>query len=182
MGLAELMLHLDKNRRLKSVPGLKEHFWDMVIVDILIDNSDRNNGNWGLVFNGEVYKIAPVYDNGNAFSSKTSDERIRELLKDMENLEKVVKGSSVTIYEIGGHVMSSMRLLQQEYPALKNALIRNVPTIGERMDAIMQMIDKIPESYEGITICSEYRKRFYKAGLKIRYEKMLLPALERVKL
>lgn len=182
VGLAELMLHLDKNRRLKSVPGLKEHFWDMVIVDILIDNSDRNNGNWGLVFNGEVYKIAPVYDNGNAFSSKTSDERIRELLKDMENLEKVVKGSSVTIYEIGGHVMSSMRLLQQEYPALKNALIRNVPTIGERMNAIMQMIDEIPESYEGITICSEYRKRFYKAGLKIRYEKLLLPALERVKL
>lgn len=56
VNLEELLFHLDENRRLRNIPGLKEHFWDMSVVDILIDNNDRNNGNWGLVFNGQTYK------------------------------------------------------------------------------------------------------------------------------
>ena len=51
VNLEELLFHLDENRRLKNIPGLKEHFWGMSVVDILIDNNDRNNGNRGLIFN-----------------------------------------------------------------------------------------------------------------------------------
>ena len=30
---------------------VKEKFWDMFIVDALIGNTDRHNGNWGFLFN-----------------------------------------------------------------------------------------------------------------------------------
>lgn len=180
VNLPELMLHLNENRRLKNVPGLKDHFWDMVIVDILIDNNDRNNGNWGLVFNGEVYKIAPVYDNGNAFANKTSDDKIRKHISDPEKMEKVILGAAMTAYDLDGHMLNSTRILQLDYPELKAALCRNVPEIGKRLEEIMMMIDDIPETFKCISICSDARKRFYKAGLRIRFEKILLPAYQRL--
>ena len=43
---------------------LKQHFWDMFIVDALIGNWDRHNGNWGFLYNtmtDEIH-VAPVYD------------------------------------------------------------------------------------------------------------------------
>ena len=178
VNLSELMLHLDENRQLKNISGLKEHFWDMVIVDILIDNNDRNNGNWGLVFNGEVYKIAPVYDNGNSFANKTSDERIHELLRNSDELKNVVLGSSMTAYDIDGHMLNSSRLLQLEYTELKDAINRNVPNIERHLEEIMFMIDEIPESYGGHLICSRERKDFYKVGVKLRYENILRPVYE----
>lgn len=180
VNLSELMLHLDENRQLKNILGLKDHFWDMAIVDILIDNNDRNNGNWGLVFNGEIYKIAPVYDNGNAFANKTSDGRIRELLSNQNELENVILGSAMTAYDYDGHMLNSSSLLKMDYPELKDAIIRNIPNIEKHMAEIMLMIDEIPENYDGHFICSKYRKKFYKAGVKLRYEKILLPAYERL--
>lgn len=180
VNLTELMFHLDENRQLKNVTGLKDHFWDMVIVDILIDNNDRNNGNWGLVFNGEVYKIAPVYDNGNAFSNKTSEEKIKQHLANYDNLERVVLGAAMTAYDHEGHMLNSSRLLQMNYPELKKAIKRNVPQIGIHMEEMLGLIDEIPEDYNGLIVCTKARKEFYKAGLKIRYEKILLPAYQKL--
>lgn len=158
VNLSELMLHLTENRQLRNINGLKEHFGDMVVVDILIDNNDRNNGNWGLVFNGEVYKIAPVYDNGNAFANKTSDERLRDHLNDPEELEKVILGATMTAYDFDGHMLNSQKLLQMDIPKLRDAIARNVPSIKECMNEICKLIDEIPEMYEGYSICSHERK------------------------
>ena len=177
VNLSELLLHLDENRQLKNVPGLKDHFWDMVIVDILIDNGDRNNGNWGLVFNGEVYKIAPVYDNGNAFANKMSDEQIRERLSDLDGLDTSILGASTTAYDLDGHMLSSQKLLQMDYPGLKEAIRRDVPDIARHLEEIERMIDEIPETYDGYAICSKERKEYYKYGIRLRYEKILRVAL-----
>lgn len=178
VNLEELLLHLEENRQLRNIDGLANHFWDMVVVDILIDNNDRNNGNWGLVFNGEVYKIAPVYDNGNAFSNKTSDEKIRQHLSDSQTLEKVILGSAMTAYDYQGHMLNSSKLLQMDHEGLRSSLVRIVPGIKEYLDEMFHLIDDIPEEFEGISICSKDRKEFYKIGLQIRYEKLLLPAYQ----
>ncbi len=64
VNLNELLLHLQYNPLLKKVDGISDHFWDMAIVDIFIENNDRNNGNWGILINqntGDI-QIAPVYD------------------------------------------------------------------------------------------------------------------------
>ena len=47
---------------------LKQHFWDMFIVDALIGNWDRHNGNWGFLYNTmtDELHLAPVYDCGSS--------------------------------------------------------------------------------------------------------------------
>ena len=176
VNLPELMFHLENNRQLKDIPGIKNHFWDMVVIDIFIDNNDRNNGNWGLVFNGQTYKIAPVYDNGNAFANKTSDERIREHLAKSDDLESIILDATMTAYEMDGHVLNARRILQMNIPELRDALERNVRKIEDHLDEIYTLIDQIPETYEGHLVCSSDRKTFYKEGLRIRYEKLLKEA------
>jgi len=44
--------------------NIKEKFWDMFIVDSLLGNTDRHNGNWGLLLNvrSNSAKFAPIYD------------------------------------------------------------------------------------------------------------------------
>ena len=73
-------------------------------------------------------------------------------------------------------MLNSSKLLQMEYEGLRQAINRIVPAITEHLDDIFCLIDDIPEEFEGISICSKDRKEFYKAGLRIRYEKLLLPA------
>lgn len=58
---------------------VEERFWDMFVVDAFINNPDRNNGNWGFVYNsatGEFERLAPVFDNGGSFNPKWDDEKI----------------------------------------------------------------------------------------------------------
>lgn len=47
---------------------LKNRFWNMFIVDSLIGNMDRHNGNWGFLYNTltDDVTIAPVYDCGSS--------------------------------------------------------------------------------------------------------------------
>lgn len=177
VNLDELLFHLEENRRLRDIPGLQEHFWNMAVVDILIDNNDRNNGNWGLVFNGQTYKIAPVYDNGNAFSNKTPDEQIRKHMES-DQLEKNILGAAVTAYESDGHIMSSQKFVSKAYPGLKDAVKRIVPVVDTHMKEIMSLIDSVPETWKGIPVCSEIRKEFYKQGIQIRYDRILKPAYD----
>ena len=42
---------------------LTEHFWNVFVVDALLGNFDRHNGNWGFIVNSETGKarIAPIY-------------------------------------------------------------------------------------------------------------------------
>ena len=51
--LDEIILIMENNVYFKRIPSLKERFWDMFVIDALISNNDRNEGNWGLVLDKE---------------------------------------------------------------------------------------------------------------------------------
>ena len=75
--LYEIMMTIQEHLFLQDVPGVKEHFWNMFIMDALIGNTDRNNSNWGIILRKDGSKeIAPVYDNGNCLNSKWDDEKM----------------------------------------------------------------------------------------------------------
>ncbi|MBQ7431370.1 hypothetical protein [Butyrivibrio sp.] len=40
-----IQLHLQYNDLLRNIEGIKERFWDMLVIDSYLNNSDRNNGN-----------------------------------------------------------------------------------------------------------------------------------------
>lgn len=55
---------------------LKEWFWDIFIVDALIGNWDRHNGNWGFLYNSSTDEVslAPVYDCGSCLFPQADEE------------------------------------------------------------------------------------------------------------
>ncbi len=174
----EILLHLDYNELLKKVPGLRERFFDCIVVDVLINNNDRNNGNWGILYQDGQYLPAPVFDNGAAFSTKLSD---LEIEKTMENLERAKERSinTTTVFKRNEKILTAKKILDLELKEMERALEKNIPLIKQKMDEIVHMIYEIPEKYGEISVCSKARKEFYILGIKSRLEQLLIPALEK---
>ena len=155
--------------------ALQRHFWTMIIVDILIDNNDRNNGNWGLISDREtnIYRIAPVYDNGNSFCTKFADERLAEIMDD-----EVGMIGGRTVFSVNGKQLSAKKMLKRRDPGLVEALKELVPLIGLKLQDMYDFIDAIPECEQGYTVMAAARKEYYKKCLRVRYEKLLKPAID----
>ena len=171
----ELMLHLKYNDILSKVEGITARFWDMAVVDIFINNNDRNNGNWGILRdkNG-IDTLAPVFDNGGAFNGKTPDSRLERMLNDSKSIEGSVLNNIVAFGRDDKNFLAK-DFINFDIPELKQSLIRNIPTIQKHKDEIEQMIQNIPDS-----VCSKVRKDFYLKSLDIKMEKMLIPAYNKI--
>lgn len=176
----ELLLHFKYNPVLSEVEGIEERFWDCLLVDALIKNSDRNNENWGLLFKNGLYELAPVFDNGAAFSNKLLDEQIEKMMNDKVEF----KNNSLNIITAYGdkkhHYNFKYFLSQDHLLGLDESIKKLVPIITRRFSQIEKFINDIPESYNGITVCSPIRKRFYIEGMKIRIEELLVPSYEKI--
>ena len=46
VNLNELFVHFELNPEISKIKGVAERFWNQVVIDGLIGNNDRNNGNW----------------------------------------------------------------------------------------------------------------------------------------
>lgn len=69
---------------------LKAHFWDMFIVDALLGNFDRHNGNWGVLVDEErqTAEIAPIYDCGSCLYPQLGIQEMRAALNDESEINK----------------------------------------------------------------------------------------------
>ena len=155
---------------------LSERFWDMFIIDALIGNWDRHNGNWGFLYNTvtDAMELAPVYDCGSSLYPQ-ADENI------MESVFLDEKARNYRIYEIptSAIMINGKRIKYFDFiSSLQNkdcnhALMRIVPRID--MERIRELIKSTP-------FISEMQKKFYWLMLTERKEKILdfsLEALER---
>ena len=177
VNLEEIMLHLKYNDILKNIQGINERFWNMMVVDIFLNNNDRNNGNWGILREkGKQDTLAPVFDNGGAFNGKTPDSRLKRMLDNEQVLLGSIMGSNTTFSDAEGNIILAREMLQKDFTGLSEAVIKIVPKIHEKMDSIIDIIRNIPDE-----ACSKIRKDFYCESIKIRYQKLLFPALERVR-
>ena len=59
----------------------KKIFWDMFVVDALIGNTDRHNGNWGFILDAKTKEISfsPIYDCGSCLNPLLEDEEIEKI-------------------------------------------------------------------------------------------------------
>lgn len=145
---------------------LKEHFYDMFIVDYLICNPDRHNGNWGVLNNpntGET-KVAPVYDCGSCLMPVCGDEELSDSFA-----KSCAINCHSAVLEDGKRIMSSQYIKAHINTDLDEAIKRIVPKIDiEKINAIIDSIDEI----------SDVRKDFYKSIVNYNYSLVLLPALK----
>ncbi|MBE5846770.1 MAG: CtkA family protein [Lachnospiraceae bacterium] len=175
VNLNELFLHLNVNKLL-SKKAIIERFWNTAVVDVFINNNDRNNGNWGLLFNEKKnrYVLAPIYDNGNSFYNKMSEEKLKKLLM-TGSCEKVF-ASSRTSFILDGKELSPKAFMALDNGNLKDSLRRNVPLIEEKLPVIKKLIQSIPEKFGKHVVCSPGRKAIYSRMLDYNLENVLLPA------
>lgn len=188
VNLEELFLHFEVNPRLNS-EDIQKRFWMSVIVDMLLDNNDRNNGNWGVLYNTKEKRdrIAPVYDNGNSFSNKTSDERIEILLRD--NDTNLMTGKK-TIYTYNGEILSAKKMFSENIidsfgeknkALFEKTILKITPLVREKLPDIISFMNNIPKTYDGYSVCSAARNQYYQKCFETRLELILEPAYDRIK-
>ena len=154
---------------------LKERFWDMFIVDALIGNWDRHNGNWGFLYNVETDQmdVAPIYDCGSSLYPQADDSMMSAVLNDKREMD-----ARIYSYPLSGIKIDNRKINYYDFiSSLKNkdcnkALKRIAPKVD--IDKINDMIDEIP-------CISDLQKQFYKTMIKERKEHILDFSLKRLK-
>ncbi len=150
---------------------LKKFFWDMFVVDSLIGNFDRHNGNWGFLVNEEKQhiQISPVYDCGSCLFSEMDDELMQKVMSNKAELEYrlYVIPKSAIMQDNKKIVYFDFLCSNQNADCTKSLL-----DISQRMDeaAINQVVDDTP-------LITETEKTFYKFMLKQRKEQIIDKAL-----
>lgn len=178
--LQEILQTLEEHPVLQRLPEIKARFWDMFIIDALIGNNDRNNGNWGLIrnFYGK-YRISPVFDNGGAFLPKTSEDKMERILKDPHMLKNVAFSGCFCIFTLEGHKINPLKyIMETENRDCAQAVERIIPRIN--MAEIGALISEIPEEYQGVEIISAAAKNLYQKMLEIRYYDVLVPTFQKI--
>lgn len=183
----ELLLHLENNPILQKVPQIQNRFWEQAVVDILLNNNDRNNGNWGILRDAAgVDTLAPIFDNGACFQTKISESKIERILSN-EKLAKINALNIQTTYGSGGHNLSATQFLDlyTEFPLLRSAILKVVPNIQKHLNEFCEFIESIPEKYtlsdgKEIIVCSKGRKQLFILQLRTRFDDLLLPYFQKV--
>lgn len=177
----ELMFHLEKNPVLNVIDGIKQHFFEQALVDIFINNNDRNNGNWGILrVKGQNDRVAPVFDNGACFSPKMGEDKIMRLLSSGELKNNCL--NILTAYGRNGHLFSAKKFIQEFQNCLdfKNDLSSVTDRIAAHLDEIMDLINSLPEfvtvNDKVYEVCSRNRKILYQRQLILRFNELILPA------
>jgi len=178
--LDEVLATIKGEETLSVMPGVLERFWDMFVIDAFIGNNDRNNGNWGLLWDPETFDmpLAPVYDNGNAFFNKKSLEQMEKRLSEEALLQEDAYKTPTCIYKYTGvdhkgHQINPFKFIKEATDDdCKQAVIRFVDKVD--MDKIEALIDSIPESTGSLEVMPNVQKEFYLKLLEIRLEQFKL--------
>lgn len=185
-----LMIHIHNNPILTAIPNIEDRFFEQAVIDIYINNSDRNNGNWGILrhSNSILDTIAPIYDNGGSFQDKLSDTKAARILSDRALAQKYACGTQTAYADKNGHIYSASRFLKlgEEYPKLNKAILKVKPLIERHQQEIESLIDSLPSSVKdregnAYNVCGKHIKELYKLQLNARLEYLLTPEWERAR-
>ena len=131
----------------------------MFIVDCLIGNTDRHNGNFGFIKNikTEELILAPIYDCGLCLFSIFTDEKMKEVLDNEGLLRDCIKNTSSAIKYNGSKIKYYDFITSLKNEDCIEALTRIYPKID--IEKINPIIDDIP-------CITDIRKEFYKTIIK----------------
>lgn len=144
---------------------LRERFWDMFVVDALIANNDRHNGNWGLLSNGYESTLAPVFDCGSCLFPDADENLMAAVLNDPRQLDAYVFSKPTTAVKLRGAHLSYRDFIETaNHPDLEAAIHRIAPRLAE--EAIIELVDTTP-------YISDLQKHFYTTILLARKQHLL---------
>ena len=164
--LADILSTIDEQTAMDS-ETLKTRFWDMFIVDALIGNWDRHNGNWGFLYNNATDQVtlAPVFDCGSSLYPQADEDLVKKILSDKNELNHRIFDIPLSAVTYNGKKINYFKFLSEgEFPDCNKALKR----IASRID-----MKKIYEIIDNTPTITELQKEFYKTMLTARKERIL---------
>ena len=164
--LADILSTIDEQTAMDS-ETLKTRFWDMFIVDALIGNWDRHNGNWGFLYNNATDEVmlAPVFDCGSSLYPQADEDLMKKILSDKNELNHRIFDIPLSAITYNGKKINYFKFLSEgKFPDCNKALKR----IASRID-----IKKIYEIIDNTPTITELQKEFYKTMLTARKERIL---------
>ena len=170
--LSDIMQTMEAQTAL-SPAFLKQHFWNLFIVDALIGNENRSNENWGFLYNAatDEITIAPVYDCGSSLYPQADETAIQDALKDQQ------QGLRALLLTLSRIKINNQRsnyfdfISSLESADCNEALKRILPRIN--MGEIFRLVDETP-------FISDLQKQFYKTMLQARKERILDFSMEKL--
>ena len=158
--LSDIMEVIEESQTIDS-KETKKKFWDMFVIDSLIGNTDRHNGNWGFLLNRETRKaeFSPIYDCGSCLNPMLEDEELEKMSE--TELKNLAINCYSCIKENGKKINYMSFIKEMKNQECNNAIKRIFVNIS---------IDEIKMFIDNIEYMSSIRKAFYKKILEIRYE------------
>lgn len=122
---------LRENMKSTNVEETINRFWDMFIVDAIIGNFDRHGGNWGFIKRNNLYRIAPVYDNGSSLYPKlNTDDKLKAVLSSEEEINQRIYKFPTSHIKVKNRKSSYFEVITSlQFEACNEALQRIVPRI-----------------------------------------------------
>lgn len=149
---------------------LSRHFWRMFVVDSLIGNFDRHNGNWGFLVDPVTQKasIAPIFDCGSSLLPQADDGVMERVLESEDELNaRIYRFPTSAIKQNGRKINYYDFMTSNQDPDYCDAVREIMPKIN--IVQICDLIDNVP-------CISDLQKDFYKTYVEERYQKILEPA------
>ena len=172
--LADILSTIDEQTAMDS-ETLKTRFWDMFIVDALIGNWDRHNGNWGFLYNNATDEVtlAPVFDCGSSLYPQADEDLMKKILSDKNELNHRIFDIPLSAVTYNGKKINYFKFLSDgKFPDCNKALKR----IASRID-----MKKIYEIIDNTPTITELQKEFYKTMLTARKERIIDFSLNKLK-
>lgn len=172
----EDLLETIEKQQFVNAELLLEHFWNVFIIDALLGNFDRHNGNWGFLYrpSEEVSEIAPVFDCGSCLLPQADEKVMLKVLKDEDELNaRIYRFPTSAIHYHGKKINYYDFITSMADDNCTKALMRMLPKI--HLDRINAFIDR--EQY-----LTQIQKRFYKYYISERYDKILISAYKNTNL
>lgn len=146
---------------------LEKFFWNMFVVDALLGNFDRHNGNWGFLINestGEV-KIAPVYDCGSCLYPQLDENGMEHVINNRGEIEeRIFIFPNSALKQKGVKINYAQFLAETDNEGCLDA----IRIIRDRID--LQIINKL---IDDVAYISDMHKAFLKIMIKARKEQII---------
>lgn len=160
--LLDILETIEKQNLFDPV-DLTRYFWDVFVIDALIGNWDRHNGNWGFLYNQETddIKIAPIFDCGSCLFPQLDEEMINKILNSKAEI-------NARVYDFPTSAILNNKKRINYYSFIKSHEYRECDKAIERikrrfdLNAIFDLIDSVD-------CISLNHKKFLKIIIEKRY-------------
>lgn len=166
----DIILHIGDvlNLDTATIQDIRNFYYEVFVLDAFIGNTDRHNGNLAILTqHDEFSRICPVFDCGSSMLPLLSDKELEQ--NKAQNC--ILSVYSVIRDEKGRRIQYSDYFKTQSNPSVDKAVKKIIPNIN---------LKEIYNFIRNIDYITPERKQFYCDYLQTRYEKILIPALERI--